>query len=68
MSPENEVIIYAVRSFAQYLIQQGVIDENGFNEHMSDAEFQLSKNLGPEASGAFEIIEKVFGTITGNVE
>lgn len=68
MSPENEVILYAVRSFAQYLIEQGLIDENGFNSHMSNAEFQLSKNLGPEASGAFEIIEKVFSTIKSDMK
>ena len=37
MSPENEVVIYAIRSVVQHLIQQGVIDEQGFKEYMAES-------------------------------
>lgn len=64
MSPENEVVVYAIRSVVQHLIQQGVIDEHGFKEHMNEAEFKLRKGLGPEAKKASPIISQVFDVIT----
>ncbi len=67
MSPENEVITYAVRSVIQYLIEQGVIDEDGFKEHMTEAEFNLRKKLSPEAKEAAPIISHVFSVIASNI-
>jgi len=68
MSPENEVVIYAVRSAVQHLIQKGLIDEQEFKEHMVESEFKLRKELGPEAQEASVIIRKVFGVITSNLD
>lgn len=68
MSPESEVIVYAVRSVVQHLIQQGVIDEQGFKEHMAESEFKLRKGLGPDAQEASAIISGVFGVITSNLD
>lgn len=68
MSPENEVIVYAVRSVVQHLIQQGVIDEKGFKEHMAESEFKLRKGLGPNAQDASTIIDGVFSIITNNID
>ncbi len=68
MSPENEVVIYAVRSAVQHLIQKGLIDEQEFKEHMVESEFKLRKELGPEAHEASVIIRKVFGVITSNLD
>ena len=68
MSPENEVIVYAVRSVVQHLIQQGVIDEQGFKEHMAESEFKLRKGLGPDAQEASAIINGVFSVITSNLD
>ena len=68
MSPENEVIVYAVRSAVQHLIQQGVIDEQGFKEHMAESEFKLRKGLGPDAQEASAIISGVFSVITSNLD
>ena len=68
MSPENEVVIYAVRSAVQHLIQKGLIDEQEFKEQMVESEFKLRKELGPEAQEASVIIRKVFGVITSNLD
>ena len=68
MSPENEVIVYAVRSVVQHLIQQGVIDEQGLKEHMAESEFKLRKGLGPDAQEASAIISGVFSVITSNLD
>ena len=68
MSPENEVIIYAVRSVVQHLIQQGVIDKQGFKEYMAESEFKLRKGLGPDAQEASAIISGVFSVITSNLD
>jgi hypothetical protein len=68
MSPENEVIVYAVRSVVQHLIQQGVIDEQGFKEHMAESEFKLRKGLGPDAQEASAIISGAFSVITSNLD
>lgn len=68
MSQENEVVIYAVRSAVQHLIQKGLIDEQEFKEHMVESEFKLRKELGPEAQEASVIIRKVFGVITSNLD
>lgn len=68
MTPENEVIVYAVRSVVQHLIQQGVIDEQGFKEHMAESEFKLRKGLGPDAQEASAIISGVFSVITSNLD
>ncbi|QPF33272.1 hypothetical protein H0S56_06440 [Acinetobacter lwoffii] len=68
MSPESEVIVYAVRSVVQHLIQQGVIDEQGFKEHMAESEFKLRKGLGPDAQEASAIISGVFSVITSNLD
>ena len=68
MSPENEVIIYAVRSVVQHLIQQGAIDEQGFKEYMAESEFKLRKGLGPDAQEASAIISGVFSVITSNLD
>ena len=68
MSPENEVIIYAVRSVVQHLIQQGVIDEQGFKEYMAESEFKLRKGLGSDAQEASAIISGVFSVITSNLD
>ena len=68
MSPENEVIVYAVRAVVQHLIQQGVIDEQGFKEHMAASEFKLRKGLGPDAQEASAIISGVFSVITSNLD
>lgn len=68
MTPENEVIVYAVRAVVQHLIQQGVIDENSFKEHMNGAEFELRKGLSPEAQEASPIIDQVFGVITSQIK
>ena len=68
MSPENEVIVYAVRSVVQHLIQQGIIDEQGFKEHMAESEFKLRKGLGPDAQEASAIISGVFSVLTSNLD
>ena len=68
MSPENEVIVYAVRSVVQHLIQQGVIDEQGFKEYMAESEFKLRKGLGPDVQEASAIISGVFSVITSNLD
>lgn len=68
MSPESEVIVYAVRSVVQHLIQQGVINEQGFKEHMAESEFKLRKGLGPNAQEASAIISGVFSVITSNLD
>ena len=68
MSPENEVVIYAVRSVVQHLIQQGVIDEQGFKEYMAESEFKLRKGLGPDAQEAPAIISGVFSVLTSNLD
>ena len=68
MSPENEVVIYAIRSVVQHLIQQGVIDEQGFKEYMAESVFKLRKGLGPDAQEASAIINGVFSVITSNLD
>lgn len=68
MSPENEVVIYAIRSVVQHLIQQGVIDEQGFKEHMAESEFKLRKGLGPDTQEASAIIGGVFSVIASNLD
>lgn len=68
MSPENHVIIYAVRSAFQHLIEQGLIDEQAFKNHMSEAEFNLRKGLSPDAKEASLLISNVFGVITSNID
>lgn len=68
MSPENEVIAYAVRSVVQHLIQHGVIDAQGFKEDMAESEFKLRKGLGPDAQEASAIISDVFSVITSNLD
>lgn len=68
MSPESEVVIYAIRSVVQHLIQQGVIDEHAFKEHMNEAEFELRKKLSPEAQEASPIIGQVFSVITSQIK
>lgn len=68
MSPENEVVIYAIRSVVRHLIEQGVIDEQEFNNHMTESEFKLRKELGPNAQKASPLIGHIFGVITSNID
>ncbi|MBF7694171.1 hypothetical protein [Acinetobacter pollinis] len=67
MSPESEVIIYAMQSMAQFLAKEGVISEPEFIEHMKEAEYKLRKSIGtaPEAQA---LIGNVFDVITSQID
>lgn len=68
MSPENHVVIYAVRSVVQHLIKQGVIDQNEFNQDMDNAEFELRKMLGVKEMEVVPTVREVFEVITSRVD
>ncbi|MFU8927579.1 hypothetical protein [Acinetobacter puyangensis] len=68
MNAESEVIIYAVSSVVDYLVERGVIDRQGINQHLDACEFELRKALNPDANEASEKIKKVFSTIKRDMD